>query len=446
MSKRKPLGRRTLLRGAGGVAIGLPFLGAMLRPGRSVAQPGAIPRRVIFLFRGNGVVRDRWWPTGGERDFTLPSSLAPLADFRDQLIIPDGIDYTTVLERSGGRNGHDKGVGHALVCRPLQQGPSGYGEFGHLWDGSAGGISIDQHIANHFEGVTPYRSLEFGVRAEGIRQAVPSRISYRAAFEPVIPMNDAGQAFDRIFAPLAGDAAAQERRRRRRGLVLDAVQGQLGRLRREVGRDDQRRLDAHAAAIGDIQSRLGDSTGAICDAPPRATSGDYRELTRLHVDMMVKALECDLTRVASLQWSTGQGGVRFNFLGHDRSHHSLSHDGDSNADSQNKLAAIDRFYSEELAYLLGRLSMAREADGSSLLDHTVVVMVNEISKGNDHTFRRMPFLLAGSCGGAFRTGRRVQLDDVPHGNLYVSVMNAMGVPGESFGDPDFCTGPIGELA
>jgi len=91
-----------------------------------------------------------------------------------------------------------------MVCRSIVQGPSGVGEFGHLWDGSAGGISIDQHIANHLDGVTPYRSLEFWVKAEGKRQAVPSRISYRAAFEPVIPMHTPGEAFDRILAPLQG--------------------------------------------------------------------------------------------------------------------------------------------------------------------------------------------------------------------------------------------------
>ena len=82
-----PLSRRTLLRGLGGVAVGLPFLGAMLRPGRSVAQPSAIPKRLIVVYRGNGVVPERWFASGGETDFTLASSMAPLARHRDDLVI-----------------------------------------------------------------------------------------------------------------------------------------------------------------------------------------------------------------------------------------------------------------------------------------------------------------------------------------------------------------------
>ena len=79
-----PLSRRTLLRGLGGVAVGLPFLGAMLRPGRSIAQPSTIPKRLIVCFRSNGVVPERWFPTdfstgsaGSAADFWGVTSPAP---------------------------------------------------------------------------------------------------------------------------------------------------------------------------------------------------------------------------------------------------------------------------------------------------------------------------------------------------------------------------------
>ncbi len=443
----KKLSRRAVLRGAGGAAIGLPFLEAMLRPGHTVAQAGSIPPRLVFFFTSCGVVPDTWWPSGGETSFTLGSSLQPLSPFREKLLIVDGIQMTTAMERPGGSNGHDTGTGHSLVCRSIVPGPSGVGEFGHLWDGSAGGISIDQHIANHLEGITPYRSLEFGVDAEGIRQAVPSRISYRAAFEPVIPMHEPGNAFDRILAPLQGmQDPARLKERRRRQLVLEAVQDDLGRLGADLGTDDRRRLEAHVASIEDIATRLDAPIEAVCDPPGRADASDYPAKGRLQLDLIVEALKCDLTRVASIQWSTGQSGTRFNWLGHQDGHHSLSHRGISDTNAKNQVSEIDLWYAQEFAHLIGRLDAVETGDGKSLLDHTTVVWVNEQQQsiGNIHRAERMPFVLAGG-GAHFQTGRYLTVPDTPHGELYVSLMHMMGMTENTFGDPDFCSGPIAGL-
>ncbi|MBO6933839.1 MAG: DUF1552 domain-containing protein [Deltaproteobacteria bacterium] len=444
----KKLSRRTLLRGAGGAALALPFLEAMLGPRRSVAQTGAVPKRVIFWFTSCGPVPETWWPTGGETDFALPMAMQPLEPFRDRILIPDGVQMTTAIERSGGRNGHDVGTGHAMVCRPLQEGPSGFGEFGHLWDGSAGGISIDQHIADAVGEDTRFKSLEYGVRAQGIRQAVPSRISYRAAFEPVIPMHGPAAAFDRVFGPLTGDAAAQARQARRRELVLGAVQGELGRLRPRLGSDDRRRVDAHVAALDDITSRLDGFDGAVCNVPERGDTTNVPEWGRLHLDMMARAMACDLTRVASIQWANGQSGMRHEWLGQSDAHHSLSHRGDSDTDARNQVSAIDRWYMEQFAYLLGALDSVEAGDGQTLLDHTTVVWVNEQTKGigNVHRFTRMPYVIAGGGGGYWRTGRKVDVEGRSHSDMFVNVMHAMGMSDTSFGDPDFCTGPIDALS
>jgi Protein of unknown function (DUF1552) len=448
MKSPKPLSRRTFLRGAGSAAVGLPFLSAMLRPGRSVAAPGDIPRRVVFFFTSCGVVPDAWWPTGGETDFTLPSSLAPLAPHRAKLLIPDNIRMGTAIERRGdGGNGHDVGTGHCLTARPIVAGPSGVGDFGHLYDGSAGGISIDQHIANTLGASTPYRNLEFGVGAEGIAQALPSRISYRAPFQPVAPMNRPTVAFDRVFAPRTGDAEQIRRTSLRRRRVLDAVKGEIGRLRPRLDGEDRRRFDQHTAAIADIEDRLTSPSGA-CEIGSRPSDGSYDVIGALQIDLLVRALACDLTRVASIQWSTGQSGVRHSWLGHQDYHHSLSHRGISETDAKNQVAEIDRWQAEQFARLVAGLDAIEAGDGKTLLDYTAVVWVNEQmqSIGNVHDWRRMPFVVAGSCGGYFRTGRYVALPQTRnHGDLYVSVLRAMGMPDETFGDPDFSSGPISEL-
>jgi hypothetical protein len=448
------LSRRALLRGAGGAAISLPFLEAMLGRNRSAAQPPEVPKRVIFFFSSCGIVPDTWWPTsGGETGFVLPSSLQPLEPHRAKILIPDGVGMATADADRVSGNGHDKGTAHCLTARTTVEGPSGRGEFGHLWDGTAGGISIDQHIANHFEGATPYRSLEFGVHAEGITQSLPSRISYRGSGEPVIPMNDAGAAFDRIFAPLAGGADTAAIRQRRRELVLGAVRGDLARVRNRLGTDDRRRLDAHIASIEEVQRQLGELAAATCTTPGREASSEFPTLGRIQMDLMVNALGCDLTRVASIQWSNGQSGTRHSWLGHGAGHHGISHetgsepsDWDASKTWKTVASEIDRWYAEQFAYLLAALDAAEAGDGQSLLDHTIVLWVNEQEQGidNRHSWDRMPYILAGSGGGAFRTGRHVAVD-APHGNLFVEIMQALGMPDTTFGEPDLCTGGIAGL-
>lgn len=439
----KKLSRRAMLRGAGGVAIGLPFLGAMLDPLRTVAQPAAIPKRFVVMFTSNGTIGDRWRPSGGETDFTLSEILEPLTPHRDDIVVLDGIDMVTAMENSGGRNGHDIGMGHCLVARPLVPGPSGFGEFGHLWDGSAGGISLDQHVANHLGADSRYRSLEFGLNAY-IRQAIPSRLSWRAQFEPVPVMDDAREGFDRIFGSGVEDPRRLAEIVAQRQTVLDAVMDDYRRLNGQLGAEDRRRLDAHLTAIREVEGRISatDTTSA-CEPP--ATPGtdlSYPEAGRAMLDMMVMSMACELTPVTSMQWSTAQGGTRFSWLGSDRGHHDLSHDGDSNTDTQNTIAAINHWYAEQMAYLLDRMKAIPEADGGTLLDHSVVLWCNELGKGNSHDKRDIPYVLAGKAGGALRTGRYLRYGSEPHGDLFVSILQALGIDESSFGDPDYCNGPL----
>lgn len=156
------------------------------------------------------------------------------------------------------------------------------------------------------------------------------------------------------------------------------------------------------------------------------------------------ALACDLTRVATLQWERSVGDVRFTWLGADRGHHSLSHDPDSMADSVEMLTKINTWYAEQLAYLMTRMASIKEGTGT-MLDNTVIFWCNELSRGNAHSHPDMPFLLAGGVGGALKTGRFLRYGStatVPHNNLLVSLMNTMGLPDQTFGDPKYCTGPL----
>ncbi len=140
-----------------------------------------------------------------------------------------------------------------------------------------------------------------------------------------------------------------------------------------------------------------------------------------------------------MQWSTGESRTRF--AGQSDHHHGLSHGADSNAGVQDDLGEIDLFYAEELAYLLDGLASVEEADGSRLLDHTAVVLVNEIGKGNNHSKRRLPFLLAG-MPSTFQTGRVLRAEGAAHADLFVSVLQGLGYDDTTFGAAEHCDGPL----
>ncbi|MCA9581817.1 MAG: DUF1552 domain-containing protein, partial [Myxococcales bacterium] len=165
---------------------------------------------------------------------------------------------------------------------------------------------------------------------------------------------------------------------------------------------------------------------------------------KMQMDILVMALACDMTRVGSIQWDNSVGGMTFPHLGITDGHHHFSHFPDTDADAVEKLVRINTWYAEQFAYLLGKMRDVKEGDGT-LLDNTCVIWVNELARGNYHDRLNMPFLLAGSAGNHFRTGRFLKRDDSPHNDLYVSLANAYGIETNTFGDPRFCTGPLSGL-
>jgi Protein of unknown function (DUF1552) len=163
------------------------------------------------------------------------------------------------------------------------------------------------------------------------------------------------------------------------------------------------------------------------------------------IDLLVLALACGQTRVASLQWSRSVSQVRFTWLGISDTHHGLSHMPDTDPDSQTKLTLINQWYASQFANLITKLKSYPEGDGT-LFDRCLLFWCNELGKGNIHSRNDAPYVLAGSAGGALKTGRLLQYPgDVPHNNLLVSLLQIMGLPDTTFGKPEWCTGPLSGL-
>jgi hypothetical protein len=437
--------RRNFLRGVGigATALALPF--ARVLSGRADTTT---PKRLIGWFTPNGTIAEEWITGGGATDFTLGRILEPLAPFRDKLLFLDGLDVRGVASEGPG-SGHQKGAGCLLTGMPLNDGDFGGG--GGAMSGWASGISIDQHIVNELASPTRYPSLELGVYVRGSNNR--HRLAYRGSDDPLPPQNSPYAVYDRLFGEPTGDADAVARLRARRTSVLDSVHGDLAELHGRLPYEHRARLEAHVESLRDVERRIESAAlgGAACEDPAMGSPLDpernenYPVMGQLQMDLLTAAFACDLTRVSTIMWSGSTSGQTFSFIDGvgSQGHHDMSHEANT-ASVREQLVRIERWYAEQLAYLLAKLDSIPEGDGT-MLDNTVVLWGNELSDGESHNLRDHKWVLAGSAGGYFRTGRHLRFGDVPHPNLLVSIANAMGVPTTRFGHPSHCTGALTEL-
>jgi hypothetical protein len=448
------LSRRALLRGAGGVAIGLPFLEIMAPRGRASAATMAGPKRYINFFSPNGTIYSNWAPTAGASpsSFTLSPILAPLAPNQSKIVVLDGLSNTAA--QNGAGDDHMRGMGTMLTGIELSPGTTQGGCCAPA--GLAGGISVDQTIAGVIGTGTKLKSLELGVES-GSAGTVWGYTSYAAASQPLPPDNNPASVFTRVFSALGTSGSDAQRLAAERKSVLDAVIANYAQLSPKLGALDKSKLDAHLSNVRDLETRVTATTGAVgasC-AKPTMPAGDYQKnasfpaVGKLQMDLLSMAMACDLVRVASLQWENSVGGTQFTWVDPTitRGHHDMSHDDDSNADTMDKLTKINTWYAQQLNYLIDALAAIPEPTATgmgTMLDNTVIVWCNELAKGNIHSHTPQPFVLAGGAGGALQTGRYLQFGGgkTPHNNLLVSLVNMMGGTVKTFGNPAYCTGAL----
>lgn len=448
--------RRSFLTGlsAGASALALPFL----RTHRARAALAGPPTRFVFLYTPNGQPRDKnsWDPTGGETDFafTTGSVLEPLSALRPKLIGFTGVNLNTMaLEVSGLNSGHN-GSGHLLTANKMLG-----TEVNNL---RGGAISVDQYIAKQLSADpatrTPMPSLELAVNQHGdYCTKVHCRVVFAGADQP-LPALGARTAYDRIVQGIMQptvDPNAVKREARRRG-VLDLVQRELGALKTQIAAEDAKRLDQHLTSIRELEQRLATSVdaGASCISPHARPSTEQSfsdnnrtpDVFRAQLDNTVLALSCNLTRIVTLQFGSegGSDTTTYPWLNIGEAHHALTHK--EGANYWQKLIDIGRWWSKEVAYFLGRLNSIPQGDGTTLLDHTVFLWGTPQGNALYHANRNVPFLMAGSGGGYFRTGRWLKYDGASHSNMLVSICRAMGLSTTKFGHPDYCTGPLPGLS
>ena len=436
----KRISRRAILRGAAGAAIALPWLEAM-SPRR--ARAATTPKRFIVMFSPNGTLPTQWTPTGSETSFTLSPILTPLAPHQGDLVIIEGL-----LQEGGGGDGHQNGIGGMLTGSPLNPGP--FAGVGAPPAGWATGPSVDQRVVQALAAPTPFQSLELGVQVGAADNW--GRMIYQAANQPLPPTDDPAQVYASVFSDLHTDPVALAHLRARHKSILDAVGGEYSRIGGQLGSADKQRLDAHLNAVREIEKRLTTSlvdNNPVCHDPTVTTvaaqaNDSFPAVGALQMDLLTMALACDLTRVASMQWSRSVSQVRFTWLNIPDGHHDLSHRSDTDADAVRKLTLINTWYAQQMADLITRLKNTPDGAGGTLFDNTLILWSNELAKGNTHSRQDAPYVLAGNAGGGLRTGRFVSYEGqgLPHNNMMVSILNALDIPDTTFGKADWCTGPL----
>ena len=156
ITSKNRITRRTVLRGAGGISVALPFLDAMLLPRQSHAA-SSIPMRFVVFYSPGGTLLDQWRPTGTETSFTLSSMMAPLNAYKDRLILVDGLDMSVAINKGVGHP-HSRGMAAVLTGTQLLPGTF---ETGSGLASFADGISVDQVIAGRISTGLKFKSLEY---------------------------------------------------------------------------------------------------------------------------------------------------------------------------------------------------------------------------------------------------------------------------------------------
>jgi hypothetical protein len=475
--------RRRFLKSIGAGTALLPMLHADRTD--AACYVGGIKRLYILAWTNGMLSSINNWATAGNDpsswslgSMNFQDSLQP---YMSDLLLLKGIDYKFIKDMpgSGERTGHAcfPGMLTGAFYQLLSSGTS---------SDLGGGISVDQYIGNQLQngGYKGLVSLN-----QGTFVVSTGHLSWSAPGQVVLPNPDPNSVFNLYFkgslpttpttgtggagghgAGGAGGAPVDNTNNIQRS-ILDSVVADLNRFSNVVGSEDKQSIDQHLTSIRAIENRLAMTTTtpptavdggapistttgnpAACSFP--STSGEPKPtltasvpaITKLQMDLAVAAFAADLTRVVVMQISDqGAANLIMNWLGFS-SGGPLASDpntGDANGfhaiahENTMRKVTCDTWFQSQLAYLIGQMKSITDGTGKTMLDSSVVVGMNSMRSGT-HETTGVPVVMAGSCGGYFKTGRSLALPaGTPNNGLLVALCNAMGAPVTTFGETSY---------
>jgi hypothetical protein len=416
--------RRALLAGIGASAAFLPLVDAERA---QAAGANGFPKRLVTITWGHGVCQSAFYPADGT---TNSEVLKPLESLAAKTLVVAGLDYKMMIDQDKKYDGH--------FTYPV------------IWTGTykntgeqnctSTGPSIDQVVS---DAVAKQVALQQPLLVITVDGESPS---WRGAAQKNTGEGDPKRLFDKLFASASMPSADLEKIRTKRKSVLDFVSGELTGFSQRMGTEDKAKIDSHLESIRQLETQL--TASAMACVPPTVMTGSkvFQDKVAAMLDMTAMALRCDITRAVSICWAD-DGGYRpitLPWLDINSSFHDIAHLGKDGYPDKIK---ADIWMWEQVARLAKGLDSAVEGTGT-VLDNSVIAVGNDMNEGSAHYVGGMPFVLIGSAGGYFKTGRTVKVGNwatktgeywkgdgnVPHNKLLASLSNAMDVPTTSFGE------------
>ena len=439
---KKSIPRRTVLRGVG-ATLALPFLDGMVPALTALAKTAARPiSRLCAVYVPNGIMMEYWTPVAEGRSYEFTPILKPLERFRDQLLVLSGLDNTGAMSRTGSGGGHARPAGAFMTgIEPLQTTSSVSLDLG---------VSMDQIVAKAIGQETPLPSLELGLEGSdtvngvgtcdvGYSCAYQNTMSWSSPSTPLPAEANPRVVFERLFGSIdSTDPAVRKARLRRQSSIIDSVLDKVHGLEGRLGNRDRAKLGEYLESVREIERRIQNAETNSRELPvvesPTGIPVSYDEHARLMFDMQMLAFQTDTTRVITFQVGREQSGATYPQIGVSDSHHPISHHGGD----ERKIASlvkINTYHAALLGYFLDRLESTSDGDGT-LLDNAMIMYGSSISDSHRHDIRNLPILLAGGGGGRIRSGRHIKYPERTQRltNLQLTLLNAMGVQTEAFGD------------
>lgn len=437
---KKPwqINRRTFLRSATGVALGLPFLDCM-RGDAFASNNVNLPKRLctIYFPYGASVPGDEhedrdwgWFPIREKNSFRYTKVMESMNPLRDHVSVLGGLSHPTGRKIGG----HD--TGDIFLTGASFSGAN----FKNT-------VSFDQVAAAKYGEQTRFSSLVLSSDG-GIGMPTRSKtLSFSHSGQPIPALDKPQQIFDRLFGDGGGTIEETRRRLGTEASMLDQVMEQSNRLRSKLGRQDQQKYDEYLASVRDIEQRVVRSQHWLDIPKPdvdataldlNASQDEPLEYMRTMYDLMYLAFQTDSTRCITYMLSAMNGNISGSFskaLGLD-SQHRLAHDAGKPNGFINQ-GKWNQCLAENLARFLQRLADTPEGEGS-MLDNTMVLCGT--SNSRTHNNHNYPLVFAGGRSMGFKHGQYLSFNDgdddkdKPMSNLLFTMLNRMGVSDTGFAD------------
>jgi hypothetical protein len=431
---KKAIPRRAVLRGMGAM-IALPLLDSMVPALSAMAKTAAKPvNRFGVMYVPNGMIMKSYLPLVEGAAYELTPTLAPLAKFREQMLVLSGLECLPTPGRPGGA--HAKASTRFLtdVSPPLSE----------TWLDA--GISMDQILASETGKRTQLASLELAIESSetagacdtGFACPYTNTISWKSQNTPLPTQHNPRVVFERLFGDSGStDPKVRLARFRQQRSVLDSVTEEVAHLQGALPQSDRTKLSEYLEAIRSVEQRVqlaeeqGDQELPLIDHPEGIPSS-WEQHMMLMFDLQVLAYQCDLTRVITLMVGHEHSGMTYPQIGVPDAHHPISHH-QQEPEKVAKVAKINAYHMQMFAKYLEKLQAAPDGDGT-LLDHMTLMYGAGMADSNSHSPIDIPLILAGGGAGSLKGGRHIRFKNMPLANLHLTLLDQFGVHWDKIGD------------